>query len=231
MHMHGSDSAQRSKGWETCTESGTDPRKSEHRTTCSLRLARLIASWNKKLNILQRFTTEPRVYIAFARGESRNHSILKEAGKCDLFSRKGKKMSAASSFRHWNDQMKARLQADLIIMHREINAKSPAGNERIKKYKTIKGYLFSLKFHKFPHLLVCVCSLCSFIKLLIFYCAWNYSSFYIQNLFACSHLFYAFGRDLAKFHCSFLKHSCCLFNAVNLICWSFSGCYCYWPLL
>lgn len=78
-------------------------------------------------------------------------------------------------------------------MHHEINKKLFAVNEKIKKYKTIKGcFLLSPKF----------ISVCLFI--LFFYYAINLVLclelflFYIQNLSACSHLVYPLCRDLAK---------------------------------
>lgn len=55
----------------------------------------------RKPDVFQRFTTEPRAHLMLPQGETQNYSILKEPGEYDLCSRKGNKnISAASYFRH-----------------------------------------------------------------------------------------------------------------------------------
>lgn len=144
-----------------------------------LRLTGLTASWNKSLNVLQRFTAEPRVYIIlYLHNVNTKITEYWRNQETMAYSQKGnKKMSAARYSRHWNYQIKKKLESRYYNYASWDKRKVICSKWNDKKYKTVKGYLFSLKFHTFPNLLVYICSLCSFIKPLIFCCVWNYFSF------------------------------------------------------
>ena len=203
-------SNQCSKGLENWTEIASNPHKRQHRTS-SVRLTGLIAFWNKNRGILQKFTAEPRVYILClykVKSELLNFERTREMQF--IFQKKDNKKDVSCKISQMLKLSDKDFKVDLKIMHHEVNEVNWS-KWKDRKYKTIKGYLFSLKFHKFPDLLVCICSLCSFIKLLIFCWVCSYFPFTFKSLFACSHLFYH-SAEIWLNYFFFLKHYCFCFN-------------------